>query len=124
MTSNTPAPRGAVRSNVAVMDTLLRSALVGALLSAPVTHAAECTAPPVRTAQQATCYAVAYADKNALPHGRSFARKVRRGKDRWTVAFANKQRGKRTDEWEVDVDAASGTVVRFSGHRRPPEERS
>ena len=94
-----------------------------AMVVAPLAQAAECAPPPVRNSQQAICYAAAYADKNGLPHGRSFSSRATKGAKAWTVRFVNRQQAMRGDEWQVDVDAASGTVVRFSGHRKEPQRR-
>ena len=90
---------------------------VGAFLTTPLAQARECSAPPVRNSEQALCYATAYAEKNKLAHGRPFTRQVTQGAKVWTARFADKRRNTRGAGWEVDVDAASGTVTRFLGYK-------
>ena len=90
---------------------------LGAFLIAPVAYARDCSAPPVRNSEQAMCYAITYADKNGLSHGQSFRKKVTKGKAAWTIRLVDTRRDSRGAGWEVDVDAASGTVTRFTGYK-------
>jgi hypothetical protein len=98
------------------MNSLTRLSTAGALLIAPLVAAAQCAAPPVRSSEQAICYAIAYADKNGLRDARALNKSVAKGAKVWTVRF-RKRSGPRRGDWEVDVDAASGTVVRFSAYK-------
>jgi len=90
---------------------------LGAFLIAPVAHARECSAPPVRDSEQAVCYATTYAVKNGLSHGPSFRKNVMKGRTAWSVRFVDTRRDARGAGWEVEVDPASGTVTRFVGYR-------
>jgi hypothetical protein len=96
--------------------------LLGVLFVPPVVHARECPAPPVRSSGQAVCYATVYAQKNGLSHGPAFKQKTTRGKSAWTVTFVDTRRNAPSKGWQVDVDAASGMVTRFTAHKKP--ERS
>jgi hypothetical protein len=89
------------------------------LLAAPAAHAAECTPAPVKSSQQAVCYATAYAEKNRLPHkGAGVTRKVSKGAKTWTVVYGTKKDdGSRGPGWQVEVDIASGTPTRFSSFK-------
>lgn len=79
---------------------------------------AECAAPPVRSAQQAICYAVAYGNKNGIADAGSLSKRATKGAKVWTVRFLKKRSAEgHRGGWEVDVDAASGTVVRFSARK-------
>jgi hypothetical protein len=78
---------------------------------------AECSAPPVRNSQQAVCYAMAYAAKNGLPRQKAAKTRVTKGKTVWTVRHSSTRKGERGGGWEVEVDAATGTVVRFTGYK-------
>jgi hypothetical protein len=89
----------------------------GTFFITPVACAQECSAPPVRNAEQAVCYARAYADKNGLAHGSSFRKKVTRGRTAWLVRFVDTRRDARGRGWEIDVDRASGTVTRFASYK-------
>ena len=93
--------------------------LIFALLvaAAPV-QAAECAAAPVKTAQQAICYANNYAEKNRLPHGRGVTRSVSKSPKVWTVRHdTKKEDGSRGPGWQVEIDIASGTPTRFSSFK-------
>ncbi len=84
----------------------------------PLTTFAQCAAPPVRSSPQAICYAVAYANKNGIADASSLRKRVVKGAKVWTVRFLKKGSGEgHRGGWEVDVDAASGTVVRFSARK-------
>ena len=88
------------------------------MLGAPLAHAAECAAAPVKSSQQAICYANNYAEKNRLPHGRGVTRKVSKGPKVWGVRHeTRKEDGSRGPGWEVEIDIASGTPVRFSSFK-------
>ena len=88
------------------------------LLGAPLAHAAECAAAPVKNSQQAICYANNYAEKNRLPHGRGVTRKVSKGPKVWSVRHETKKEdGSRGGGWEVEIDIASGTPTRFSSFK-------
>jgi hypothetical protein len=91
---------------------------IGALLAVPLTSAAECAAPPVRNAEQAVCYALAYADKNGIQHARSMRKSVTRGAKVWTVRFTDTRKAERRGGWEVEVDSASGTIIRFMARKQ------
>jgi hypothetical protein len=90
---------------------------VAACFFTPTIFAAECAAPPVRNSEQATCYAVAYAERHRLSHGGALKRSVAKGQKVWTVRFLNDRPGARARGWEVDIDAASGKVTRFTSYR-------
>ena len=92
--------------------------LFAALLVAPLAHARECPAPPVKNSQQAMCYATNYAEKNNLPHGHGVRRKVSKGPKVWTVRHeVTKQDGSRGGGWEVEIDTASGTPTHFTSFK-------
>jgi hypothetical protein len=91
-------------------------AVAACFFTRPV-FAADCAAPPVRSSEQATCYAVAYAERHRLSHGDSLTRSVAKGQKLWTVRFLNDRAGARLRGWEVDIDAASGKVTRFTSYR-------
>ena len=90
---------------------------LGLLLIAPLAQARDCSAPPVRNSEQAICFATAYADKNGIAHGSSFSRKASKGKTTWNVRFEDKRPDAPGAGWEVEVDAASGTVTRFKSYK-------
>ena len=90
---------------------------VATCLFTPAIFAAECAKPPVRDSEQATCYAVAYAERHRLAHGSAFNRSAAKGQKVWTVRFLNDRPGARARGWEVDIDAASARVVRFTSYR-------
>ena len=95
-----------------------RLAILTAFLAAPLAHARECAAPPVKDSQQAICYATNYAEKNRLPHGRGVKRKVSKGAKVWTVHHdVTKADGTRGGGWEVEIDIVSGTPIRFSSFK-------
>ena len=87
------------------------------LLITPLAHGRDCSAPPVHNSEQAVCYATAYADKNGIAHGSSFIRKASKGKTTWNVRFEDKRPDVPGAGWEVEVDAASGTVTRFKSYK-------
>jgi hypothetical protein len=89
----------------------------GAFLIAPVAHARECSAAPVRDSEHAACYATAYAEKNGLSHRPPLGKSVTKGRSAWTIRFVDTRRDARGGGWEVDVDAASGTVTRFLSYK-------
>ena len=103
------------------MNWSMRMLALGTFLITPLAYARECSAPPVRNSEQAVCYATVYADKNGLSHGSSFRKKVTKGRSAWTVRFVDTRRDARGGGWEIDVDAASGTVTRFTSYK--PRER-
>ena len=86
----------------------------------PVAFAAECSRPPVTHSNQAMCYAVAYAEKHQLSHGRAFKKTVAKGQKVWTVRFLNDRERVRERGWEVDVDVKTGNVLRFTSYRPVP----
>jgi hypothetical protein len=90
---------------------------LGALFITPPSHARDCSAPPVRDSEQAMCFAMVYADKNRLSYGPSFKKTVGKSRTAWTIRFADTRRDTKGAGWEVDVDVASGTVVRFTGYK-------
>ena len=89
-----------------------------ALAVAPFAYGKECAAPPVRTAGHAVCYATVYAEKNRLAHG-PLRKKATKGKERWTVSFTDARPNALNSGWQVEVDAASGTVTRFQSYKKP-----
>jgi hypothetical protein len=92
--------------------------ILAAFLGAPAAHAAECGPAPVKSSQQAICYANNYAEKNRLPHGRGVTRKVSKGPKVWSVRHETKKEdGSRAGGWEVEIDIASGTPTRFSSFK-------
>lgn len=95
----------------------MRMLALGAFFIAPLTYARECSAPPVRNSEQAVCYAMAYAEKNGLSHGPSLRKKVAKGRTGWTIRLVDTRRDARGGGWEVDVDAASGSVTRFTSYK-------
>jgi len=103
------------------MNWSMRMLALGTFLITPLAHARECSAPPVRNSEQAVCYATVYADKNGLSHGSSFRKKVTKGRSAWTVRFVDTRRDARGGGWEIDVDAASANVTRFTSYK--PRER-
>ena|SRR2546421_2704823 len=82
-------------------------------------NGSDCSAPPVRSSGQAMCYATAYAEKNGLAHGPAFKSKTIKGKNAWTVSFVDTRPKAGGSGWQVDVDAASGTVTRFTAYKKP-----
>ena len=91
---------------------------LAALLVAPLAHARECPAPPVKNSQQAMCYATNYAEKNRLPHGKGVTRRVSKGAKVWTVHHdVTKEDGSRGGSWEVQIDIASGTPTHFTSFK-------
>jgi len=92
--------------------------LLGAFLATPLAHGAECPAPPVKSSQQAICYATAYAEKNRLPHGKGVTRKVSKGKKVWTVSHeTTKSGGGKGPGWAVEIDIESATPTRFTSYK-------
>jgi hypothetical protein len=90
---------------------------LGLLLIAPLAHARDCSAPPVRNSEQAVCYATVYGNKNGLPYGSSYTRKVAKGKTNWNVRFEDTRAESRGAGWEAEVDIATGTVTRFKSYK-------
>jgi hypothetical protein len=91
--------------------------ILSAVVALPV-QARECPAPPVKTSQDAICYATNYAEKNRLPHGKCVSRKVSKGPKVWIVRHdTRKDDGSRGPAWEVEIDIASGTPTRFSSFK-------
>jgi len=90
---------------------------IAACFLTPAIFAADCGKPPVRDSEQASCYAVAYAERHRLSHGGALKRSVAKGQKLWTVRFLNDQAGARLRGWEVDIDVASGKVTRFTSYR-------
>ena len=90
---------------------------IAACFFTPAIFAAGCGAPPVRDSEQATCYAIAYAERHRLSHGDSLKRSVAKGQKVWTVRFLNDRAGARLRGWEVDIDVASAKVTRFTSYR-------
>lgn len=90
---------------------------LNALLTVPLAYGRDCSPPPVRSSDQAACYATVYANKNGLPYGSSFKRKVAKGKTAWNVHFEDTRADTRGMGWEVEVDVASGTVTRFKSYK-------
>jgi hypothetical protein len=104
------------------MNWSMRMLALGAFFITPLADARECSVPPVRNSEQAVCYATAYAEKHGLSHGRaSLRKKVTKGRTAWTIRFVDTRRDARGAGWEVDVDAASGSVTRFASYK--PRER-
>ena len=99
------------------MNWSMRMLALGALFITPLAHARECSAPPVRNSEQAVCYAMAYADKHGLSHGPSLRKKVTKGRTAWTIRLVDTRRDAGGAGWEVDVDAASGNVTRFTSYK-------
>jgi hypothetical protein len=92
--------------------------LIFAALVALPAHARECAAPPVKSSQQALCYATNYAEKNRLPHGKGVTRKVSKGAKVWSVRHETKKEdGSRGPGWEVEIDIGSGTPTRFTSFK-------
>ena len=91
-------------------------ALSTLLIMSPA-YGRDCSAPPVRNSEQAICHATAYGDKNGLPHGSSFKRKVAKGKSTWNVRFEDARAESRGAGWEVEVDVATATVTRFKSYK-------
>ena len=92
--------------------------ILGALLVTPLAHGKECAAPPVKSSQQAICYATAYAEKNRLAHGKGVSRKVSKGPKAWTVRHETKKSdGAKGPAWEVEIDIASATPTRFTSYK-------
>jgi hypothetical protein len=94
-----------------------------ALLIAAPAYARECSAPPVRTSDQALCYALAYANKNGLSNAPALKKSVTKGRTVWTVRAVDTRRETKGAGWEVEVDPASGTVTRFKGYKSPEAAR-
>lgn len=90
---------------------------LAALLITPFAYGRDCPAPPVRNSEQAICYAAAYGNKNGLPYGSSFSRKVAKGKSAWNVKFQDTRAESRGAGWEAEVDVATGTVTRFKSYK-------
>lgn len=90
---------------------------LGVALAAPLAHARECSAPPVRDSEQAMCFAIRYADKNHLSYGPAFKKTIGKGRNAWTIRFADTRKDTKGAGWEVDVDVTSGTVVRYTGYK-------
>ena len=93
---------------------------LAAFFLTPLVVAAECAKAPVRESAQAACYAVAYADRHGLSHGRALKRTVAKGQNRWTVRFLDNRQGAPERGWEVDIDPKSGNVIRFLSYRPVP----
>ena len=92
--------------------------LLGLLLALPTAHARECAPAPVKSSQQAMCYASNYAEKNRLPHGKGVSRKVSKGAKVWTVRHeTTKADGSKGPGWEVEIDIASATPTRFTSYK-------
>jgi hypothetical protein len=91
---------------------------LGAWFITSLASAGECSVPPVGTSEQALCYALAYAEKNGLPHGSPFRRSVVKGRTAWTVRFIDTRSDTRGAGWEVDVDSAAGTATRFVSYKK------
>ena len=87
------------------------------LLMVPMAYGRDCSAPPVRNSEQAICYATAYGNKNGLPYGSAFKRKVAKGKTTWSVRFEDARAESRGAGWEAEVDIATGTVTRFKSYK-------
>ena len=87
------------------------------MLITPLAYGRDCSAPPVRNSEQAVCYATAYGNKNGLPYGSSFRRKVAKGKATWNVRFEDTRAESSGAGWEAEVDIASGTVTRFKSYK-------
>jgi hypothetical protein len=60
---------------------------------------------------------MAYADRNGLPRKGPAKTQVTKGKELWTVRHVNTRQGQRGSGWEVEVDAASAKVIRFTSYR-------
>ena len=87
------------------------------LLLVPMAYGRDCSAPPVRNSEQAICYAAAYGNKNGLPYGSAFRRKVAKAKSTWNVRFEDTRAESRGAGWEAEVDIATGTVTRFKSYK-------
>lgn len=79
--------------------------------------AADCAPAPVGNSHQAVCYAMAYAAKNNLPRPKAGKTSVSKGKTVWIVRHISTLEGERGAGWQVEVDVASGTVIRFTGYK-------
>ena len=79
---------------------------VSACFATPLAVARECSNPPVRTSEQAACYATVYAEKNKLAHARPLTRHVAKGTKVWTVRYADKRRNTRG----ADANSSAGRV--------------
>ena len=99
------------------MKVFLGFVMLAACFFTRAVFAADCAAPPVRDAEQASCYAVAYAERHRLSHGGALKRSVAKGQKGWTVRFLNDRAGASLRGWEVDIDARSGKVTRFTSYR-------
>ena len=91
--------------------------LATVLVIASPAMAADCAPAPIVNSQQAVCYAMAYAAKNNLPRPKAAKTRVSKGKAVWIVQHISTQEGERGAGWQVEVDAVSGTVVRFTGYK-------
>jgi len=100
-----------------MISTLKIAALAFGACFVTVSHARDCPKPPLRHSQQAVCYAMVYAEKNGLPHARPLTKRVTKTAKLWTVHFADRPPNTRGGGWEVDIDAATGTVTRFRGFK-------
>jgi len=93
------------------------------LFTVSLAYGLDCSAPPVRSSDQAVCYATGYGDKNGLPHGSSFNRKASKGKSAWNVRFEDTRAESRGAGWEAEVDIATGTVTRFKSYKGDTKNR-
>ena len=91
--------------------------LATVLVIASPAMAADCAPAPVANSHQAVCYAMAYANKNGLPQPKAAKTSVSKGKAVWIVRRISTLEGERGAGWQVEVDAKSGTVVRFTGYK-------
>ena len=88
------------------------------LLLAVPAHARECAAPPVKSSQQAICYATNYAEKNNLPHRKGVSRKVTKTGKAWTVHHSTrKDDGTPGPSWEVDIQVENAIATRFKSYK-------
>src|SRR2546423_15506886 len=87
-----------------------------ACLFTPAIFAADCGKPPVRDSEQASCYAVAYAERHRLSHGGALKRSVAKGQKVWTERFLNDQAGARLRGREGDIGAGTGKRTRVTGY--------
>ena len=97
----------------------MKAALIALAFISPVSaQVRDCPPAPVKSSQQALCYAANYAEKNRLPHGKGVTRKVSKGAKVWTVRHdTKKEDGSRGPGWEVEIDIASGTPTRFTSFK-------
>src|SRR5438270_11737758 len=98
---------------------------IAACFLTPAIFAADCGKPPVRDSEQASCYAVAYAERHRLSHGGALKRSVAKGQKVWTVRYLNEQAGASLSGWDLDIDGGTGKVTRVTRYRAvsPSQER-